>query len=308
MGGGTDLRPRWFRLRKAGAAAPVEVTATIALYLITPVPGAAEPIVLDVPVAESDTGAAKKVGYLALRTFVGPATAALRQAFASFESRGVTDLIIDLRYDGGGQLDVAATFIDLLSAGQQGSKFGLRHNLQRAQAEDFDWPSFTEASALAPARVAFILKQGSASASELLPFALVAVKGADVAVVGEASYGKPAGQYGFPIPGCQDLLYLLSFQLSNQFGVPAEYFDGLPDAAWAGASCTAADDPAHPMGDPLEAMTAAARGWIADRSCAGGPIMPVTGVAARRARTLVDPWAPLGPEPTLAQRHVPGLL
>jgi carboxyl-terminal processing protease len=293
---------RWFRVRHAGATAPVDLTATTAIYSLDPLPRAAAPIVLEVPAGQSDTGALKKVGYLHLRTFIGPAAALLRQAFADLKDRKVTDLIVDLRYDGGGRLDVAGLFVDLMSAGRPGPKFGLRHNPFRV-AEDFDWPSSAEAGAIAPARVAFILTGSSASASELLPFALAADLGADVAVVGEASYGKPVGQYGFSSPDCPELLYLLSFQLASG-GVRAQYFGGLPDAAWAGASCAAGDDLAHTMGDPAEVMTAAALGWIADRSCAGGAIPP-TSSAARLARRLASPLE--APEPTLAQRHVPGL-
>jgi C-terminal processing protease CtpA/Prc len=292
---------RWFRVRHAGATDPVDLTATTATYSLDPLPRAALPIVLTVPAAGSDTGVEKRVGYLHLRTFVGPAAPLLRQAFAALQAQGVTDLIVDLRYDGGGRLDVAGVFVDLLTAGRTGARFGLRHNALHV-ADDFDWPSGAEAAAIAPARVAFILTRGSASASELLPFVLAAQMGAQVAVIGEASYGKPAGQYGFSDPDCPELLYLLSFQLASG-GVRAEYFGGLPDAAWTGGSCAADDDLTRPQGDPAEGMTGAALGWIADRSCAGGAI-PVTGVAARRARVLA---APAAPEPSPAQRHVPGL-
>src|SRR5690606_12329172 len=45
---------------------------------------------------------AKKVGYINLRTFIGTADGDLRAAFADFKAQGVTELIIDLRYNGGG--------------------------------------------------------------------------------------------------------------------------------------------------------------------------------------------------------------
>lgn len=293
---------RWFRVRHAGAVGPVDLSATTATYSLDPVPRSAAPLLLDVPAAASDTGAPKKVGYLMLRTFIEPAVPLLRQAFASLKANGVTDLIVDLRYDGGGRLDVAGTFIDLMSAGTTGSpKFELVYNAHHL-SDGGTWFTAAEANALTPARVAFLMTRGSASASELLPFALSAFKGADVALVGETSFGKPAGQNSFASADCPDVLFLLSFQLTN-VATLGEYFGGLPDAAWTGSSCAAADDLAHATGDPQEAMTGAALQWIADKTCAGGPI-PLAPAAARRARVVA---APAPPEPSMAQRHVPGL-
>lgn len=47
------------------------------------------------------------VGYLHFRNFVTPSVDALDRAFAEFKARGVTDLILDLRYNGGGLVAVA---------------------------------------------------------------------------------------------------------------------------------------------------------------------------------------------------------
>ena len=54
------------------------------------------------------------VGYMLFHAFIGPAVADLREAFAIFNTLGVKRLIVDLRYNGGGLLDLAATFNDLL--------------------------------------------------------------------------------------------------------------------------------------------------------------------------------------------------
>lgn len=295
---------RWFRVLHAGASTPVDLSATTALYSLDAVPRAAAPIVLDVPAGASDTGSPKRVGYVLLRTFIGPAIPLLRQAFATFKAQGVTDVILDFRYDGGGRLDVAGTLVDLLSEGRTGVRFSIRNNVQHT-ADNQVWsvaPGTGEPSAISPTRLAFLVTGGSASASELVPFTLVADLGAEVAVIGERSFGKPVGQYGFAGPDCPEALFLLSFQLANQVAL-AEYYQGLPDAAWAGASCAAADDLTRPMGDPAEAMTAAALAWIGNKTCADGPIPPAP-PAARLARAVA---APTPAEPTLAQRHVPGL-
>lgn len=290
---------RWFRLlRPDGSTA--ERSATTAVYSLDPVPGAAAPTILD--------SGGRKVGYLALRTFVGPAVPLLRQAFATFQAQGVSDLIVDLRYDGGGRLDVASVFLDLLRAGHAGDqKFWLLHNAQHPEQNAAD-PFRAEPNAIAPARVAFIVTQGSASASELLPFALLPYLGADVALVGERTYGKPVGQYGFAGQDCPTLLYLLGFQLANR-DAAAAYFTGLPDTAFAaaGSSCAAEDDLTHATRDPLEASTAAALQWIVDGSCAGGAIPTTDAPVPLLSRRVVGAAFPGVAEPSLAQRHLPGL-
>lgn len=287
---------RWFRVAPRGGGAAVDRQATTAIYSLDPVP----------PVAVLTSPGGRKVGYVLLRTFINPATPLLRDAFALFKAQDppVTDLVVDLRYDGGGLLDVAKTFLDLMEDGRAGAvAYGLRHNAARAAQYDVTRAVAAEASAIAPARVAVITGPATASASELLPFSLVPWKGADVAVVGDRSLGKPAGQYGFSAPDCPTVYVLLSFQLANAAG-RAEYWDGLPDAAWAGSSCAAADDLTRPLGDPEEASTKAALAFIDGGQAACTPIPPFAPLV-RRARALAGEGAAV--EPTLAQRHVPNL-
>jgi carboxyl-terminal processing protease len=56
----------------------------------------------------------KKVGYLNLRTFIDTADPQLRSAFAQFKAQGVSEVIVDLRYNAGGQIAIAALMADLL--------------------------------------------------------------------------------------------------------------------------------------------------------------------------------------------------
>jgi hypothetical protein len=297
LGSGSDTTPRWFRLLHAGASAPVVVTASRAIYAITPVPSTT---IL--------TTGSHQVGYVTLRSFIEPATPALRTAFAAFKAAGVTDLIVDLRYDGGGRLDVAAVFLDLLRGGHPDDfKFSLNYNSLHP-SDNSTYRFGTEASALTPGRVAFIVTGGTASASEIVPFALLPYPDVQVAVVGSRTYGKPVGQNLWGVTTCPDVLYLLGFQLANKNGL-ADYFGGLPDAAFTaagGSACAADDDLTHSTGDVAEASTAAALAWIADgTTCLNGPIaaaasMPLASMAP--APPLLEP-----PEPTVAQRHIPGL-
>ena len=56
----------------------------------------------------------RRVGYLFFRNFVRPSVAALDEAFASLREAGVSELVLDLRYNGGGLVDVAVHLASLI--------------------------------------------------------------------------------------------------------------------------------------------------------------------------------------------------
>jgi len=278
---------RWFRLARAGAVS--DVSATTAAYGLDPVPASAAPPLL--------AAGSRKVGYLALRTFIEPATPLLRQAMAALKAAGATDLIVDLRYNGGGRLTVAETLANLLSPGRSAADVMYRLQWNDRHPEfSADTHFSRETDALAPGRVAFIVTGSSASASELVPNALQAWMGADVALVGDRTYGKPVGQIGYGASECGWLMEMVSFQILNARGT-GSYFGGLPDADWTGASIAAQDDLDHEPGDPAEASTAAALAWIAT----GEVPAPIPAASARRTT------APPRPEGTEIQRALPGV-
>jgi len=65
---------------------------------------------------------AKKVGYIVFNSFTNNASAALNTAFASFATQGVSELIVDLRYNGGGYVSTATQIINLAApAGETGN-------------------------------------------------------------------------------------------------------------------------------------------------------------------------------------------
>ena len=69
------------------------------------------------------TDGARRVGYVNLRNFITTADPNLRAAFAQFRAQGVTELIVDLRYNGGGLISIAELFGDLMGAGRAGQIF-----------------------------------------------------------------------------------------------------------------------------------------------------------------------------------------
>jgi len=249
-------------------------------------------------------------GYVSLRTFIGPADDLLSEAFAQLAAAGVGDVVVDLRYNGGGYISTAQVLANLLGGGLAGDvMFELQNN---ALHSDSDATALFAPPVSNPfGRIAFITTEDSASASELVPNVLEAWKHADVALVGARTYGKPVGQRGFVIRGCDTLVYLVSLRLVNAEGDGA-YYDGLPDVpasglpAFSGQLCPADDDLTQPPGDPAEASTDAALQWLATGICPTPVAKATKPTSAAKAGPAPDAH-PEAPDPDLAQRHVRGL-
>ncbi len=251
----------------------------------------------------------KRVGYINLRTFIiADASAQLRAAFGQFASQGVTELIIDLRYNGGGLVEVADIMGDLMGKGRTGQVWS-RTVLRDSKAAENQTRLFrTEANAIAPTRIAFITTNASASASELVTNAMIPYLGTGMALVGSNTFGKPVGQFGFDLPACDLRVRAVTFQTVNAAG-QGDYFNGL--AGVVPNTCRAGDDITRPLGDPREASIAAALDFLAGRQCAAisGGKDTVAADAAQRARIGLDlpERLPLTPSrPGAGDLEIPG--
>ena len=243
----------------------------------------------------------KKVGYLNLRTFiVSDAAAQLRTAYQQFQQQGVTELIIDLRYNGGGLVDVAELMGDLMGRDKVGSVFS-RTVLRDSKAARNTTELFeTEPGSITPTKIAFIGRGGTASASELIANSMIPYLGNNTALIGANTYGKPVGQYGFDRDECDDRLRLVTFKTENRDG-QGEYFSGL--ASVFPNTCRAEDDLAVQLGEPGEASIATALDFLAGRSCTA---IAASGKQSAQSigpgRELIQPASP-----TAAQHRIPGL-
>ncbi len=254
----------------------------------------------------------RRVGYLNLRTFiVSEAATQLRQAYGLFAAQGVTELIIDLRYNGGGLVDVAEIMGDLMGAGRTGQVFS-RTVLRPSKAAENQTRTFrTEANAIAPTRIAFITTEASASASELVANAMIPYLGNNLALVGANTSGKPVGQFGFDLAACDLRVRAVTFQTLNANN-QGSYFDGL--AGVFPNACRAGDDISRPFGDPQEASIAAALDFLAGRACtpiiastSGGAEGLTQGQRERIGLDLPERQLLQPQQPNAAQRELPGL-
>ena len=239
-----------------------------------------------VRILDTDAG---KVGYLHFRTFFGDANGRLLQEFAEFNAAGVKNLIVDLRYNGGGSVPIAYGLATLIGGPElfenQAQTVMVRrvHNLL-VSSEGLDRTAYFGCDAYpTPAlaarcrnesairnveKVVFITGRGSASASELVITALQPYE--NVSQVGERTYGKPVGQYGLRFclatPNVFESrladLWAVTFAHLNAEGFE-DYYDGLPVTE----GCQVQDDLTRQLGDPREARLAAALRYLETGSC-----------------------------------------
>jgi C-terminal processing protease CtpA/Prc len=200
-----------------------------------------------------------RVAYIHFRNFVQPSVEALNAAFAQVRDEGATELVLDLRYNGGGLVSVAQHLAGLVGGpplvGQVFVQF--THN-DKQSSRDTSYNFESKPQALAVARLVVIATRASASASEAVVNGLRPYM--DVKVVGDATYGKPVGQYGFDF--CEKVLFPVAFLVTNARG-QADYFGGIP------ADCAAADDVDHALADPREASLAEALYVVRNGRCSG---------------------------------------
>jgi len=220
--------------------------------------------VADSQLFDTDTG---KVGYLLFDQFIGPSADALRSTFAAFQREGVTQLVVDLRYNGGGEMDVAQELASLLvGPAKTGSTFVTYDFNDNLSSWETTAPIDDYPEGLSLPKIAFIVGSGTASASEALVNGTVPL--AEVGIIGERTYGKPVGFNGFRF--CGQILQPVTFALANADGA-SDYYDGLAP------TCEVSDDLAHELGDPAEARLTAALRWLADGTC---PTPPATTAAS----------------------------
>jgi C-terminal processing protease CtpA/Prc len=201
-----------------------------------------------------------KTGYLAFETFIEPSEVELNEAFAYFKANNVTDLIIDLRYNGGGYMNIAQQLASLALTLADTTKicYKLKYN-------NIVGPSWNESvrfsrteNPLGLDRIVFITTRSSASASEVVINSLKPY--ISVSLVGDTTHGKPAGMnlWGYPFPSNSvpnpDYKYIfapITFEYVNASDQGGFYEGMVPDVL-------ANDDITHDFGDPLEESLAAA--------------------------------------------------
>ncbi|WP_316832015.1 S41 family peptidase [Pedobacter aquatilis] len=231
----------------------------------------------------------KKVGYIVFNSFTTNSTSLLDAAFAKFATDGVTELVVDLRYNGGGSVATSEAFTNLIAPSSQNGKVMyttywtqtmqdgnatiLQNQKFYAKGNDgvtrlysyYDYSYkpiaaagnqevFAKRGSLNTlSRVYFIVTSSTASASELLINNLKPVM--DVKLIGRKTYGKPVGFFSIRID--KNDLYIPQFQTKNQLN-QGDYFDGMT------VDKDIADDVTKDFGDTSEKLLAQALNYSAN--------------------------------------------
>ncbi len=266
-----------------GGASPT-VTLVSATVTTDPVPTVS---VLD--------NAGRKTGYIVFNDHMASAEGELIDGIKTLQSAGVQDLVLDLRYNGGGYLYIASELAYMIAgpARTAGQVFEqLQYNAKRradtnsADAktpfydtscylnDQYDCTRREPLPTLNLSRVTVIATGSTCSASEAIVNGLRGVD-VDVRLIGDTTCGKP---YGFTArDNCGISYFPIEFKGVNAKGF-GEYADGFAP------TCPAADDFSHALGDAGEGMLAAALYNLTNNACSLAAAQ-----ATRRPAGLIGP-------------------
>ena len=199
-----------------------------------------------------------KVGYLAFSSFIEPSKAELQNAFNTLKQQDIDELVLDLRYNGGGRVDVAQILASYIAGDNAvgASATKLIYNDKNSDLNSsFPFLSLNEAVDLD--RLYVLTLDGTCSASEIVINAMQPV-GIDVVTIGQTTCGKPVGSRN--VSFCDKTLSAISFDVVNDIN-QGGYFDGIA------ATCAANDDLNSDFADPNETMFATALYHIENGQC-----------------------------------------
>ncbi|HEY0190518.1 MAG TPA: S41 family peptidase [Kofleriaceae bacterium] len=249
-----------------------------------------------------------KIGYILFNSHIATAEQELFDAIADLSQKGATDLVLDLRYNGGGILDLAAELGFMIAGSAQSSgkifereTFNDKHPTTDPVTGSLITPTpfydHSSANIALPSlnlqRIFVLTGSETCSASEAVMNGLAGID-VEVIQIGDTTCGKPYGFY--PFDNCGTTYFSIQFQGNNDksFG---DYPDGfVPGGALKG--CVVDDDFSKALGDPLEGRLAAALYYRTHSACP-----PAT---ARRAtdRGTAKPGALRDPRPAWRQNRI----
>lgn len=138
-----------------------------------------------------------KVAYLVFDSFLGKSEEELNEAFTYFREQNATELVVDLRYNGGGSTYISNQLAALITGNAYvGDTYSKVFHNNSKKEEDFTEAFQEQASVYGFNRVFIITTSGTASASEMVINGLKPHMGAgNVILIGSKTHGKPVGMY-----------------------------------------------------------------------------------------------------------------
>ena len=246
------------------------VTLSAAVFNLTPVTGT----------TVVTTAGGRRLGYVAVKDMVSQALAPLETAFSRLVAEGVQDLVLDLRYNGGGLVSTGATLASYV-AGLRGNNLNyatLLYNDKRAGSNNTSYRFTAQSSALSLPRVFVLMGRRTCSASEQVINGLRGA-GVEVVAVGETTCGKPVGF--LPTSACGRTYSVVNFESVNQRN-EGRYFGGFAP------TCAVTEDFSAAQGGNADPLMAAAKQTADTGLCPAGTASAERAfpLAARRAGSL----------------------
>lgn len=249
------------------------------------------------------------VGYMLFNDHIATAEGALIDAIELLQAASVQDLVLDIRYNGGGFLDIASELAFMIAGptpttGQTFERisFNSKHTTTdpvtgqplspvpfHSTTQDFSAGEGNPLPTLNLPRVFVLTGSGTCSASESIINGLRGVN-VEVIQIGGRTCGKPYGFY--PTPNCGTTYFSIQFQGVNakDFGDYSDGFTPQNTVVTGGErvpGCSVQDDFAHALGDANESRLAAA---LAYRDSPGTcPTAPAGTVAKAKTRFSTAP-------------------
>lgn len=231
------------------------------------------------------------VGYLVFNDHIATAEGGLKNAIEQLDAANISELMVDVRYNGGGFLAIASQLAYMIAGtvptdGRifEGIEFNDQHPTtnpvtgQPLQPMPFfdttvgisTLPAGQPLPTLDLQRVFMLTGPNTCSASESIMNSLRGI-GVEVIQIGSTTCGKPYGFY--PTDNCGTTYFTIQFRGVNEQGF-GDYTDGFsPQNTTSGfvgetvPGCSVADDFEHALGDPLEGRLQAALGYLETGSC-----------------------------------------
>ena len=224
--------------------------------------------------------AGRKVGYLLFQSFVGSSEQELNTAFAQFQQEDIDDLVLDLRYNGGGYVYIARQLASLVGGWYSSGKIFNQtlFNRKYSRYNSVTYFYYYLFRQLTLPRLYVITTGMTCSASELVINSLRAsAVGVEVIQIGTPTCGKPYAMIGDPY--CDKYLLPVQMKNTNADGT-GDYVDGLAPV------CKSKDDYLHDFADPKEDSFAQALYYIENERC-----KPVVHAVRKREQQLLPPAA-----------------
>ena len=268
-----------FTVRDLGSSTTRTVTLTSQNVTENPVPL--------VTTLQSSSGT---VGYMVFDDQQATAESGLINGINQLKAAGITDLVLDIRYNGGGYLDIASELAYMIAGpvpttGQTfyTQQFNAKNPSTNpvtgvalsplgfhTQTQGFSTTSGQPLPTLNLGRVFVLTGPSTCSASEAVMNGLQGVT-VQVIQIGTTTCGKPYGFY--PQDNCGTTYFSIEFRGINAQGF-GNYPDGFSPTNSVNAAntallpgCQVADDFTHALGDPTEARLAAALGYRSTSAC-----------------------------------------